>query len=55
VWRQGDHDRAVVRLVRTLAEVSRAQARTGFDPDRDWLPEPDLADITFRQAVPDGD
>jgi DNA-binding transcriptional LysR family regulator len=52
VWRQGDHDRAVVRLVRTLAEVSRTQDRAGFDPERDWLPEPDLADVAHRGAVP---
>jgi DNA-binding transcriptional LysR family regulator len=54
VWRLGEHDRGVVRLVRMLAGLSRTHGRTAFDPDRDWLPEPDLAGLPPVADEPDG-
>lgn len=51
VWRHEGQDRAVARLVGRLIELSTAGNWALYDQDADWLPEPDLADVTPRARL----
>jgi hypothetical protein len=46
IWRTKERNRDVTHLIRKLAEMSRVRGWASFRPGRDWLPEPDLDDLT---------
>ena len=41
IWRADDRSPALAAFLRQLSELSRDEQWTRFDPDSDWLPEPD--------------
>jgi DNA-binding transcriptional LysR family regulator len=45
IWRADDRNPALAAFLRQLSELSRDERWTRFDPDSDWLPEPDRADL----------
>jgi DNA-binding transcriptional LysR family regulator len=45
IWRADDRGPALAAFLRQLSELSRDERWTRFDPDADWLPEPDRADL----------
>jgi DNA-binding transcriptional LysR family regulator len=45
VWRRDDRNHALAELLDRLVKLSTRYGWTAFDPDNDWLPEPDLAGL----------
>ncbi|MQA85966.1 MAG: LysR family transcriptional regulator [Streptosporangiales bacterium] len=45
IWRRDDLNPSLARFLRHLSEMGRAEDWTGYDPVRDWTPEPDRADL----------
>jgi DNA-binding transcriptional LysR family regulator len=45
IWHKGDRRPQLQRLIELAAETGRGEGWLAYDPDRDWLPAVDLADL----------
>jgi hypothetical protein len=45
IWRKGDRRPQLKQLIELAAETGRSEGWLVRDPDRDWLPDVDLADL----------
>jgi hypothetical protein len=52
-WKDGRHPPAS-RFLGLLEETARREGWLGFDPDRDWLPDADRADLRAWTAAASG-
>jgi DNA-binding transcriptional LysR family regulator len=46
LWRREERNPSLTRLQRGFAETGRRRRWLEYDPARDWLPDPDLAELT---------
>lgn len=49
IWRHDDQNPSLARFLNALSEAGREAGWTAYDPRRDWLPDPDLADVRSPQ------
>jgi DNA-binding transcriptional LysR family regulator len=49
VWREGDRHPLLGRLRQQAVETGRTEGWLAYDAERDWLPDPDLADLRRHQ------
>jgi DNA-binding transcriptional LysR family regulator len=52
VWRRDDRNPVLAQFLHRVTETSTAQHRNTLDPEADWIPEPDRADITPAKPSP---
>jgi hypothetical protein len=45
IWHKGDRRPQLKQLIELAAETGRSEGWLAYDPDRDWLPDVDLADL----------
>jgi len=52
IWRNQDRRPQLEQLIDLAAETGRSEGWLAHDPDRDWLPDVDLADLANQPPLP---